>query len=273
MEKRFLLPINIFRRTIAEQFLWTNAQYRKFVIVSHGRSGSTYFRSLLNSHPAIRCYGELFNPVPKKTFFHPEHFPLNIRETPAYLENLRRTKSVDFLSDYIWRKYPSGRKAIGFKLFYYHAKEGPWSNLWEFIYNDPTIRIIHLHRKNRLKTFLSLEMAKKYDKWHSNVKDPEPIHLEIERCRLFFEEFQSYEDDIDEKFKNHKSIKFYYEDLVAHREYVMNSVLDLLSVENRPHSSPMKKLKKKNLNEAISNFSSLQRAFKGSPWEKYFNIV
>lgn len=35
-------------------------QYQKFLVVSRGRSGSNFFMNLLQSHPNIRGFGELF---------------------------------------------------------------------------------------------------------------------------------------------------------------------------------------------------------------------
>ena len=250
--------------------MWKNDQYQKFVLIAHGRSGSTFLRSLFNSHDEIKCYGELFNPVPKRTFFAPDYFPVTHNESPQTLNTLRHNEPLEFIDKYIWRKQAKKIKAIGFKLFYYHALEKPTNEIWDKILNDKSLVIFHLHRKNRLKTLASVTLAKKYDTWHSNIQDAESFKLSYEDCLSFFKEFDDFENKIDHQFKDHKFLKFSYEDLVSDQKNVLETCSSLLGVHKIQFKSRMKKLKKKTLSESILNYHELKSRFENTPWESFF---
>jgi LPS sulfotransferase NodH len=270
LNSRFLLPLNIIRRQYVEYFLWKKKDYEKFIIISHARSGSTFFKTLLNSHPELLCYGELFYPVPQKHFFRPELFPFNSSESSEQLEKMRRNNSIKFLEKYIWRKHKKKHKAVGFKIFYYHARESDWKSVWDYIQKDQSIKIIHLHRENRLNTFLSLEKARRSNVWHGSGVDQSPITLDPQKCKAFFEQFENFELEFDQKFPNHKNFKIYYESLAKNRDEQLNKICAFLNVRPIKLKSKMEKIQKRSISESISNFSELELYFKSTKWNKFF---
>ncbi len=105
--------------------LFGNRNYRKFVIVSDSRTGSTLLMQLLKIHPEIICFGEEFKKLNGKS--------------------CRRKWSE------IFRNRPREVRWVGFKLFYNHPSDSEDKKVWEFIEKDQDIVIIHLTRRNILR--------------------------------------------------------------------------------------------------------------------------
>ncbi len=119
----------------------------KFVVFSQGRTGSTLFMDLLNSHPDIRCDGELL------------YYPLPL---PRTLIDIRSR---------ICRK-----QLYGFKLKLYQLSEKrlfriPENYLGHLVHEG--WKIISIKRSNILKQLISLYYAKATRLFHRRKKHPE----------------------------------------------------------------------------------------------------
>ena len=267
---KLLKPVHLVRRHFLENFVWSQKEYTPYVIISHARSGSTFFKSLLNSHPGITCYGELFNIVPKKRFFNPIHFPFLPSESAEYLEKQRRENTIPYMDKYIFRKYSKSIHAVGFKIFYYHAKEGHWNCIWDYLENRKDIKVIHLVRNNLLKTYLSLELARKHNTWHGKIPNQEPIRLEISECEKYFEDISNHQKQVDKKYANRELLNISYEELSRNREDIMAKAFNFLGQNPVSTKTTYKKRSKWPLSESIENYTELKAHFTNSPWAKYF---
>ena len=129
--------------------LFGDTNYKKFAIISDSRTGSTLLMQLLDSHPAIICFGEEF-------------------------KNLENSSSSKVWKE-IYRKRRKSTQWVGFKLFYFH----PWKNkdqdVWKFLEADKNVVIIHLTRKNILRSYVSKEIGLKTRKWTENIHRPHQI--------------------------------------------------------------------------------------------------
>lgn len=118
----------------------------KFVIISGGRTGSTLLVELLNSHPDIRCEGELL------------HDPLLAPYT------------------YIERMCGLARKpCFGFKLLEYQLRNVQPTireprHFVQKLYSDK-YKIIFLERQNHLRSALSNIIARQRQKFHNYEKE------------------------------------------------------------------------------------------------------
>jgi len=129
-----------------------------FVIVTTGRTGSSHLVSLVDSHPDARCFLEPFNPsAPDYTFQNSPH-----DDPMAYLDEL--TEAVE-------------ERMVGFKL--------PWGSLHEVpelfpLLRDPALRVLHLVRRDRLRQYLSIELAHATGIWHSydGLQPPTRVRLD-----------------------------------------------------------------------------------------------
>lgn len=219
--------------------------YKKFIVITRSRTGSNLLISLLNSHLGIKAGGELFR----------------------RLEN----KSSTTLWNEIFSKKPKGIKYVGFKIFYYHPLDNDNKDVWDYIKKDKTIKLIHLTRKNMLRTVVSREIADKTDTWTNkhgkNIEiNDKRVSLDIKKCFEEFEITKSHEKRVREEFKRDDFIELTYEDLVKNNQNSINDIFDFLELERKSVKSSYKKQNKESLQDLIINYDELNEAMSTSKW-------
>jgi LPS sulfotransferase NodH len=119
----------------------------RFVIFCQGRTGSSLLRSLLNSHPAVRCEGEILaDPVAD---------PLK------FLEETARS---------------SAKPVFGFKVKIYQLADAQNVDPQEFLgdLRDRSYRIVYLRRNNLLRHAISNTFAEARRSYHDRSAGPRP---------------------------------------------------------------------------------------------------
>jgi hypothetical protein len=106
--------------------------YQRLAVVGHARTGSNFLLEALNTSSVIKMYDEIFAG-----------------------HNREIGKDFERIFANLYKKQSKQIKLIGFKLFYYHLTEQEWN---KFFSHDEFL-IIHLVRKNKLRTIISLELA------------------------------------------------------------------------------------------------------------------
>ena len=131
------------------------------MIISDARTGSTLLLNLLGFHPYIETEGERF-------------------------KNLNGLSQEVIWKD-IFRKRQKKVKYVGFKLFYFHAKEeNQW--VWEYLKADKSITIIHLTRNNVLRSSISKKIGLKTRMWTENIHNKGIIPVEEKKVSIDAEE-------------------------------------------------------------------------------------
>jgi LPS sulfotransferase NodH len=242
--------------------------YTKFIILGRSRTGSNFLRGLLNSHPQVVTYGEVFQNSHSLEWDHTNYLRSN--KTQYLLNN----EPITLIDKKIFRKYPRNILAVGFKLFYYHAQEYPWKSVWGYLQENQDIKILHMKRKNLLKTHLSRKVAVTTDRWVStnDVSAVEKtITLDYQECLEDFIKTRHEESDADNLFRNHQRMDVIYEELSNDYQQKMiqiQSFLNVPNVEVLPKTFQQSKLP---LSRAINNYHELKDRFKGSEWEVFFD--
>jgi LPS sulfotransferase NodH len=241
--------------------------YTKFIILGRSRTGSNFLRGLLSSHSQIVVLGELlknYNAIEWGT----DGYPQTGRDL-----RIMQTDPARFLDTIVFRKYPRYVAAVGFKLFYYHAQQEELKPAWEHLRERKDIRVIHLKRRNILKTHLSRQRAEMTDLW-TNVggsKEVEkPIQLDYEKCLQDFIQTRQWEKDYALFFKDHPKIELDYEDLVADYVSVAHDIQDFLGVKDEPVKPQTHQQSHWPLSRAVANYAELRGKFMGSEWEEFF---
>jgi LPS sulfotransferase NodH len=245
------------------------SSYRKFVIIGIARTGSTLLISLLNSHSQILAFGELFRSPDSVGWDVP---PFNSYQNPR-VNRLYRTDPLAFLAKHVFRRWPKEYGAVGFKLFYYHARQPPHSLVWDHLAGDPSIGILHIKRRNILKQYYSLQLAHKTNVWAStgvSVEDPPLMRLEVEACRKHFAWVRSLEHECAEFFKERSVHDVYYEDLITDQDRKMAAIQDVLELRHERVIAKLARQRRKPLSQAIANYDELKQAFKNTPWAEFF---
>lgn len=246
------------------------SDYRRFIILGRGRTGSNFLRGLLNSHSQIVTFGELFRFYDSIGW----EFPLYDRywQDPGLI-TLMQNDPVGFLEKKVFRKFPKQVGAVGFKLFYYHAQEDSRRAVWTFLRDCKDIRIIHLKRNNTLRMILSEKKAFKTDSWTNTTGIEEEkftVAIDYEECLRRFKHEQEVAGEFERFFQWHPKLTVIYEHLSSDYREAMRSVQEFLGVSYETVKPSTYKQSKQLLAEAIVNYSELKGKFRNTPWEVFF---
>ena len=266
----------------------------RFVVMGTARTGSNLLQTLLNSHPGIRMYGELFN-----------------------LDNLSKENLREALADpvaYLKKRLLPGNekenRAIGFKMFYDHLTADYFKKLigrdvadenlkkrfseleqyittyhsmpalvekfqaaWNYLAGDKELKVIHLTRPNKLKTLVSLKTAYLTNQW-MRLKPEAPaavvFQLDYEECYTYFNTVDRYEKACNALFGEHETLDLTYDDLVKDKQRAANQVFDFLGLAHTPVNTILKKQVVCEPEEVVGNYAELKKAFMDSPWYTFF---
>jgi len=256
---------------IFSQYLRASARdYTRFIILGMGRTGSNLLASSLRSHKNIVAFGELFNSSKKNHI---------LWEYPGYVCTARQLSArnrdpAQFIESMVFKPMPKQTMAVGFKLFYYHARDNDWRDIWPYL-QASDIKIIHIKRRNLLALQLSMTLALQTKEWSTrerkSLKDDRTCVLPYESCLKAFESVTQWQQDADSYFAGKEIQEIWYEDLNAGYEPTLEKVQRFLKVEPLPSESPLKRQATSPLSEAISNYEELKERFAGSRWEVFFS--
>ena len=275
--KRFFEKLTLVRKywppllhDLACKSRWMNGRmdYVKFIILARSRVGSNFLRSALNSHSQIVLYGELFQRLEAIRW-----------EIAGYSQSKRmlsryRTNPVQFLKSQVFHPFPEPVRAVGFKLFYYHARKNELSPIWKHLAQNQEIKVIHLKRKNILRAHLSRQKAAITGVWIKKSGSSEQhvqIALDPDACVIDFNRTREWEREHDVVFGEHDKIEVLYEDLAGDFQGQMTRIQDFLGVCVEEVHARTYKQADQPLSEAISNYAALRARFAGTSWEEFFN--
>ncbi|WP_263784439.1 sulfotransferase [Salinibacter grassmerensis] len=284
---------------IENQWLPGHHDYQRFIIVCDIRTGSTMLRSFLADHPSVRMFFELFH-------LFPDNVPFDVKGykqkggNPEVVQR-RNTDPVKFLKTDVFTRQPLFVQAVGFKLLYTQARsqhmwwqdppyERWWthidrsvdwkettSDLWGYLAEETDIAIIHLTRENLLKQKVSAQLAKKTGHWGAgatggvNEDDAEPtVSLNPKHCYEDFEAKRQMQEQIEERFSDHRLLAVTYEQLVENRNQMLRHVQEFIDVPIRPLQTETEKQRKRPLSRVIENYDVLRREMKRTPWIRFF---
>ncbi len=282
-----------------QHLLPSHQNYQKFIIVCGIRTGSTMLCSLLGHHTQTLVFFELFH----------RHFGSTPFNVPGYrnksldkrIVELRNSDPVKFINTEVYKPLPKKIQAVGFKLLYTQARKNPpwwessefdrwWkdvgrppslcsakSDLWAYLKEDTDIAIIHLKRKNLLRSKVSGKTAQKTGNWGigatgglGNPSKTVKFELDFDECLQDFEAHRRMEDETDEFFANHRVLSVSYEDLVGTPTQTTNEIQGFLGLDIQALTTETKKQASKPLSDIIQNYQELKDAFSKTPWIQLF---
>ena len=219
--------------------------YGKFVVITRSRTGSNLLISLLDSHPNVQTYGEIFSRLNGQT-------------------------ARDIWS-YCFSKKSRKLKYLGFKIFYYHPQDSEDQTVWNYILEDKNIKIIHLTRDNMLRTVVSNQVAHKTDAWVNHDPDlsedlDKRIELNVDECLKEFKKIKEWENNTRDKFRNHDIFEMSYEELAIDRQKSADNVFKFLSLPSSKVNTTLQKQNKERLEDLILNYEAVRAALQNTKW-------
>jgi LPS sulfotransferase NodH len=227
--------------------------YRRFIVLTRDRTGSNMLIQMLNSHPNVAADYEIF----AKLYGQTEQSILHkaFSKQPFYI------------------------KAKGFKIFYYHPQDSDSKVVWELLQPMNDLYVIHLKRRNILRTLISSRVA--YNTGIYGVRSEkeatafrnriQPIIYPAEQLREHFEQTRNWEKSGQKTFENHPMISIDYEDLVEYGEQTFKEVTDFIGVAFRRPRTDFKKQATQPLRSLLENYDELKSEFRGTRWGDFFD--
>jgi LPS sulfotransferase NodH len=261
---------------LAIEFDWLDSHrdYSKFIVLGNGRSGSNFLLGLLNSHSQVITYGELFQATDRIDW---GLYPYNRYLQSKRLISLMNEHPEKFLREIVFRKYLASISAVGFKLFYSHAKGDSRETVWQFLQERQDIKIIHLKRENFLKSWLSFKKALITNKWvvlsqqeSGHKSDNVKVFLDYEGCLNYFNCMQNSMLEYDLFFEQHQKIDVIYEELCTDYPSVMRQIQEFLEIDQETLEPATVKQSSLSLSESITNYFELKEQFQNTIWSIFF---
>lgn len=218
-----------------------------FAIVCLGRTGSTHLVSLLDSHPDIRCFGELFT--------HHE----------GTLDEAFVTSRIDDPVDYVAQlTAPLAERAVGFKLPLNSIRAHPDALR---VLEGNEMRIVRLRRLNLLALLASrrlLATTRVPQSTHGDYGDA-TVAIDPIKALAVFRLTDEHERYLDGLADGRPVFPITYEDLATGGR--LDEIQDFLGVDPVPLQSLFKRVRSRPLSETIENWSEISNALRGTPYE------
>jgi hypothetical protein len=234
---------------------------KKFVLLCHPRSGSSFFAGdVLSRHPEIHCYDELFNNTQNTLTFLKK-----IGHRPFYKGN---TFAMNRFLDKFYKKTAEtfNKKAIGFELFPFQLTD----SLSDALLKKQKYFFIYLERKNILQAAVSYEIANKTGQWNIRQrKEFNSFEADIEELEKFILDYrqgmQRFKKILEKN--SQKFITIFYENLFT--QDTLDSVCEFLSITKIPNFQFRDtKLNNQSRYNLISNIQEVEKLL-GSPENGY----
>jgi len=240
-----------------------------FMILTHPRSGSTLLADGLNSLPSVLSYAELFTPN------YVDYMVSGYRDTQV-MRYLRRKIPARFLAEFVYGPYAQHIRAVGFKLFPEHFDYKPdFLPGRRWLLENPELLVLRLVRRNLLKYYVSLELARRTKVWRIREpggKNPEmTILLDPEKAECEFIQRSSRDEAYRTLFAKHRILDLTYEDLEQDSVECFGRVLTFLGLEPQPVKIGLHKQESRTLPEIIENYDELRQRWKGTRWETFLD--
>jgi len=242
------------RATSRARFLIASAvghkDYVPFIVLAHARTGSNMLLSMLRSHPQVLVGGEVF-----------------ARVEP---DKLHATVERTFRA-----RVPRRVTAAGCKVFYYHPLGDRSGALWRELDAIRDLHVVHLRRRNVLRTIVSREIAAQRDEWlqtrpqEAVPADLKRVSMSVEQVRAGVERIQRLETEAVERFASRPLLEVSYEALVSSPAEEFGRITHFLGVAAAAPTGKTFRQNPEPLADLLANYDELRDAFRGTqvePW-------
>jgi LPS sulfotransferase NodH len=222
--------------------------HKRFAIVGNARTGSNFLLDGLKTSSSVRTYHEIFAG-----------------------HNRNVGEDFDKILSTVFAYESKSTQVVGFKVFYNHLTEDEWSKLVAC----KDLKIIHLIRRNRLRTVISLEIAFKTGQWtksknNSSVPTEKRVKLEPSKLIKRLEQIEEGECATRARFRDRETLEIVYEDLVQNPKQIFATVGAYLGVDGiDPQKIRLKKQNPESLRQLISNYDEVEAVLKNTKFAEY----
>ena len=236
---------------------------KKFCILTTQRSGSAWLISLLDSHPQIKAFYEIF-----LAHWAGDDFLVSFPNYQKDNSGLRPWLTFKYLNEL--DHYPGEHETIGFKIMYNQLVRHP-EVLAKLVADN--YKIIHLVRENYLDLAISSASMVQNGLIHTKTDvKANPVTLDPPLLLKYLsrqESFLSFAQLLLKALPIPK-LQITYNDLCKAQEATLNSLTDFLEIPNSEYilSSDRKKVNKGSYRQKIANYDQVRQALSGTKFAK-----
>ena len=219
----------------------------RFAIIGNARTGSNYLLDGLKTSAAIRTYHEIF--------------AAHNREVGKDFEKILST---------VYQPESKSTRLVGFKVFYNHLT----SEEWEKLAAHKDLKVIHLTRRNRLRTVISLEIAFKTGRWtrssNSGASTEKRVTLDPWKLIQQIEQIEAGEAATRLRFCDRPILEVVYEELVRSPDEGFAAVSAYLGVSGIDSGKiRLKRQNPESLAQLIVNYDEVEAVLKTTRFAEY----
>jgi len=251
-----------------------------FILMAVQRSGTNFLKSIINKHPDIHCYNEMFLDFQyqKEDYFY--YYWLNLLKTkPEFIQFRKSKELINNYFQFLSNKNP--KKQIGVDIKYDNYDTIHQLNSYIKSYKIP---IIHLIRKNVLKTFISGYLLNirnntvPKENYKNCISFVENRKVKILPNRFLIKELEQRLLTIElyrKKFHRNAILEIFYEDFFPKGTQLSNTInqniidkitnfLKIKPISNALLKTGMKKKNAAQLSEIIINYNDIEKFLNGT---------
>ena len=156
--------------------------------------------------------------------------------------------------------------------FYHHApRDAAWGQgVWDWLLGQPDLRVLHLKRRNVLKTLLSEKQAGETEEWIKYSGAEAPVRIDCAAAEAFFKQMAAWEAEYDTRFAAHPRHEVIYEQLTRDLPGELQRIQSFLGVPHEAVSPGTEKRPGRTLTAQIENYAELKDYFRDTPWAGCF---
>jgi LPS sulfotransferase NodH len=237
-----------------------------FVIITTQRSGSRMLVDALNSHPQVVCHRELFKRDRRKHDSYTSYWSASWSRRVLRYALARR--SARLYLEQVLASSPEA-SAVGFKVMYNQLRRH-----WELpkLFHRLDFRVIHLVRRNVLKTHLSTLAARRRG-WRlahdQRAVERVKVHLPTTGLSEVLAKRQRAIDAYRRRLRAYPLLEVAYEDFVAHPDAEAARILSFLGVdESVPLQVTSVKLNPDRLEDLLENHPEVESILRDTPFQE-----
>ncbi len=239
----------------------------RFAVLGARRSGINLLGTLLDSHPQIGFFYQIFRLRGEGTPFNQP------RSYPAYAsaslwrkagDSLWRGRTVRRFLDEIYAA--PGYAAIGFSFMAHHAQEYP--TVLPYLQRTE-VKLLHVIRRNVLKILASrLTAAARSDASPGRPAAPRRIRLPLADLPEHLAQIQRDGEHWTPLLEQSPCyLRLGYESLLVDREGESRRIMEFLGLPYTELTTPLAKLNPENLERVIENYTEVRERLRGTAFE------
>lgn len=231
---------------------------KPFIIMGNSRTGTSFLRSSINSHPDVYCFPEILNQIEEERKKCHQHYLKDDDWLKIHPGRSLKELAVKYLEEKIW---PENVRSIGIGFKVIFNQIDMWDT-WEYL-EEKDLNYIFTVR-NQIARYVSYLQAKNSDEWdllpHEKVKVAPPVKIDMNDFYLHLRKRRIQEEKAVKMFKKLHIV--HYNDMVRDYDNTMSKVFKYLGLSQHKAHPKSKKQQSWDFRLRVKNFNEFSKKLK-----------